>query len=130
MIDATMPVTTAPPMMIVSQTSSLIDWMILRILRLRRAPVRTVGSSSHRLAHAGISSAGVPVQPVQNRTDTAGGHGNRRVGRTVVKVQSVAVGGDRVAAWKGDVGDVARCLVGRFRSEDPLVAAQQEQVRL
>ena len=71
----------------------------------------------------------MPVQPSQHLADAARRQGDARVGRTVIHMDGVAVGGDGIAAREDDVAHVAALLVAFLRAEEPLIAALDQALR-
>src|SRR5512140_678026 len=96
-------------------------------------PGRTrTGSSARRdiLRLEGPLRAAVLLQPAEEMPDAARGESHPGVGGAVVHVQGVAVVADRAATGKRHVSDVTVLLVGRLGAEDPLVAAQEADIRV
>src|ERR1700730_15569288 len=70
-------------------------------------------------------AASVRIQPLEERANTGPGEGDRTIRSSVIHVDGVAVGVDRISARKHDIVDVAVALVVRFGTENPRIAAQQ-----
>ena len=66
--------------------------------------------------------ATLPIEPIQELAHAALRQGHARVGRTVVEIDAVAIGIERVPAREGDVAHIALTLVRRFGTENPGVA--------
>src|ERR1700722_2047330 len=67
----------------------------------------------------------VGVQPREQRTNAGPSEGDRAIGGSIIDIERVAIGVDRISAGEHDVVNVAVTLVFRLRPKDPRITTQQ-----
>jgi hypothetical protein len=79
-----------------------------------------------------VSMLGVAirVQPHQNRANAATRERNARISGTVVEIDGVAIGSNRIAARKHNVLNISMTFVFRFGREYPGIPSNQAFFRL